>query len=63
MPYQSKAQRKFFHASAKSGENAITPATVKKWDAESRGKKLPERKGTKKMKSVADLRAKYKELP
>lgn len=42
MPYQSEAQRRFFHSSG--GRKAgITPAMVKEWDEASRGKDLPER--------------------
>jgi hypothetical protein len=39
MPYKSDAQRKFFH-SAGAKKAGITEADVKKWDKESKGKKL-----------------------
>ena len=39
-PYASNAQRKKFHAMENRGE--ISHATVKEWDKESKGKKLPE---------------------
>jgi len=40
MPYKSDAQRRFFH-SAGAAKAGITKSDVKKWDAESKGKKLP----------------------
>jgi hypothetical protein len=42
MPYKSDAQRKFFHSpgAAKAG---ISKSDVKKFDKESKGKKLPEK--------------------
>lgn len=47
MPYVSSAQRRFFHSkgAAKAG---LTAADVAKWDAESKGKKTPERVKAKK---------------
>jgi hypothetical protein len=42
MPYKSQAQRKKFHAMKDRGE--IDPETVKEWDRESKGRKIPERK-------------------
>jgi hypothetical protein len=45
MPYVSDKQRKKFHAMEDQGE--ISHSTVKHWDKESKGKKLPERKGKK----------------
>jgi len=47
MPYKSDKQRKFFHT--KSAKKAgITEKDVKKYDKESKGKKLPELKKKKK---------------
>ncbi len=40
MPFVSTAQRKYFHAAEARGE--IKPSTVKEYDKESKGKKLPE---------------------
>lgn len=45
MPYKSEAQRKYFHVMEKQGK--IDAATVKHWDKESKGKKLPEHKKKK----------------
>jgi len=45
MPYKSNAQRKKFHVMEKRGE--ISPATVKEFDAASKGKPLPEKVATK----------------
>lgn len=42
MPYKSDAQRKFFHS--KGAEKAgVTSKDVKKWDKESKGKKVPKK--------------------
>jgi len=46
MPYKSAAQRRYFHAAEAQGK--ISPATVAEFDQASKGKKLPERKGSKK---------------
>ena len=44
MPYQSRAQQGWAHTPA--GEKALGgPAKVAEWDAASKGKKLPTRKG------------------
>ncbi|HET9285714.1 MAG TPA: hypothetical protein VFR24_27495 [Candidatus Angelobacter sp.] len=40
MPYESDAQRKFFHT--KEGMKKVGAATVKEFDQASKGKKLPE---------------------
>ena len=45
MPYKSEAQRRFFHAAESRGE--IDPKTVKEYDKASKGKKLPEKVGSK----------------
>lgn len=42
MPYKSQAQRRFFHSSGAKAAG-ISSATVKKYDSESKGKKLPEK--------------------
>lgn len=41
MPYKSDAQRKKFHALLKEGK--ISKKTVKEWDKETKGKKLPKK--------------------
>lgn len=41
-PYQSEAQRKFFHT-ARAKKQGITPAMVKEFDKASKGRNLPER--------------------
>lgn len=41
MPYKSDAQRRKFHAMLGRGE--IDAATVREFDAKSKGKKLPEK--------------------
>lgn len=48
MPYRSKKQAAYFHAAAARGE--ISPATVKEFDAATKGKyqSLPERVKKKK---------------
>ena len=53
MPYRSEAQRRFFH-SAGAHKAGITPAMVKEWDEESRGKERPER-AHQKESSLIDL--------
>lgn len=47
MPYQSEAQRKFFHTKT-AKDKGISEKTVKEFDKESKGLKLPERSKTKK---------------
>ena len=42
MPYDSNAQRKYFHAALARGE--IKPSVVHEFDQASKGLKLPERK-------------------
>lgn len=42
MPYKSQAQRRFFHSNGAKAAG-ISASTVKKYDTESKGKKLPER--------------------
>ena len=49
MPYKSSSQRKFFH-SAGAKKAGITSADIKKWDKESKGKKVPEKVKAKKKK-------------
>jgi len=46
MPYKSDQQRKLFHVLEKEGK--ISKKTVKKYDKESKGKKLPKRAKKKK---------------
>lgn len=48
MPYESDAQRKFFHAAEKRGE--MPHDVVEHWDDASRGKKLPKKKKKKEVK-------------
>jgi hypothetical protein len=43
MPYQSDAQRRFFHSSG-AKKAGIKPSTVKEYDMASKGMKLPEKK-------------------
>jgi len=40
MPYSSKKQQAFFHTDT-ARKAGISPATVKQFDKESKGKKLP----------------------
>jgi len=40
-PFKSKAQRRKFYAMKERGE--ISGATVKEWEKETKGKKLPEK--------------------
>jgi len=49
MPYKSEKQRKFFHSkgAAKAG---ITKKDIKKWDKESKGRKIPNKVKRKKGK-------------
>lgn len=42
MPYKSDAQRRFFH-SAGAKRAGISKKTIKEFDKESKGKKLPEK--------------------
>lgn len=42
MPYQSDAQRKYFHVAEKRGD--ISAKVVREFDRQSKGMKLPERK-------------------
>jgi hypothetical protein len=42
MPYNSEAQRRFFHSEG-AEKAGITPAMVKEWDEASKGKKRPEK--------------------
>jgi hypothetical protein len=58
MPYKSEAQRKKFHALAQEGK--MSKKTVDEFDKASKGMKLPERITPKKIKSIADIRAKAK---
>jgi hypothetical protein len=58
MAYRSEAQRKRFHALAKEGK--IKKETVAEFDKASAGLKLPDRLQPKKVKSIADIRAKIK---
>ena len=46
--FVSEAQRRKFHAMERRGE--ISKKTVKKWERETKGKKLPERARKKKHK-------------
>lgn len=46
MPYKSQSQRRKFHAMERRGE--IPAATVREYDRASKGKRLPERKATRK---------------
>lgn len=48
MPYKSEAQRRKMHELARQGK--ISQADIKEFDAESRGKHLPERVKPKKKK-------------
>ena len=56
MPYKSDAQRRFFHTGT-AKKQGITPAVVSEFDKASKGKKLPEKKGTpkNKLEQVATL--------
>ena len=45
-PFKSQAQRAKFHSLAKRGK--ISKATVKRWEKETKGKKLPKRVKKKK---------------
>lgn len=49
MPYKSDAQRRFFHTPT-ARKAGISAATVKEFDDASRGKKLPEKIGKRRMK-------------
>lgn len=40
MPYKSKSQQRYFHVAESRGE--ISPKTVKEFNKESKGMKLPE---------------------
>lgn len=51
-PFKSEAQRRKFYAMASRGE--ISKKTVEKWEAETPGKKLPER-AHRKSASIHDL--------
>jgi hypothetical protein len=51
VPYRSAKQRAFFH-SAGAAKAGLTKADVAKWDAESRGKKLPAKAPKRKTKRV-----------
>ncbi len=54
MPYKSEAQRKKFHALLQEGK--ISKEVVEEFDKASKGKKLPEKVGKKKITSIAQLR-------
>lgn len=59
MVYKSNAQRRFFHS--KAGKMAgITKKDIMKYDRLSKGKKLPERVGVKKVRGKYGLRRIYK---
>lgn len=52
MPYESDSQRRWAHTPA--GTKALGgPKAVAEWDAASKGKKLPERKGKTKPTSTS----------
>lgn len=48
-PYKSDAQRRYFHYAEKAGK--IDSKTVKEFDKESKGKKLPEKSRFNKIKN------------
>jgi len=50
MPYKSDAQRRFFNWAAKTGKDGISKKMANKWNKESKGLKLPERKRAPKKK-------------
>jgi hypothetical protein len=54
-PFASDSQRRFFHSKG-AKKAGITKADIEKWDAESKGKKVPEKvkkkKATPKKKKV-----------
>lgn len=56
MPYVSNAQRRLFHAKEARGE--ISSATVDEFDQASKGMKLPERVGKKKLPGHIDTKKK-----
>lgn len=62
MPYKSQAQQKFMNAAAKRGE--ISKKVVSEFNEASKGMKLPKKAAKKKReyKSIADLKARRKEL-
>lgn len=60
MPYKSQAQRRKFYAMLGAGE--ISAETVKYWDRESKGKKLPEKVATEWRGSVPRLKKKMREI-
>lgn len=53
MPYKSEAQRRKFHSML--NEKKVSKEVVDEFDKSSKGKKLPERVGKKKVRSVDDL--------
>lgn len=53
MPYKSSAQRRYFHAAEARGE--ISPETVKEFDKESKGKKLPEKVSKKRFNKTKKM--------
>ena len=53
MPYQSAAQRRYFHAAEARGE--ISPETVKEFDKASKGKKLPEKVSKKRFSKLKQM--------
>lgn len=56
MPYQSDAQRRFFHTDT-ARKKGISAATVKEFDTASKGKALPEKvkTGHRTMRALAAL--------
>lgn len=55
MPYDSNAQRRFFHANM-GKKKGITPKVVDEYDQASKGEHLPERVGKKKKPSARHKR-------
>lgn len=51
MPYQSEAQRKFFHSKGAKAKG-IKPKDVKEFDSASKGLKLPARVGKSKLERI-----------